>query len=73
MFCHFGQLSDGDSAAHFPMNILQHQEFANAQDTVNSSHFEYCALVTDVSSTHYIQVPARTLLWPRRVVLRNTA
>ena len=62
-----------DSAAHFPVNILQHQEFANAQDTINSSYFEFCALVTDVSSTHCIQVPARTLLWPRRVLLKNIA
>jgi len=51
-----------DSAAHFQMNILQHQEFANAQDTVKSSHLEFCALVTDGSNTHSIQVPARTLL-----------
>jgi len=62
-----------DSAAHFQMNILQHQEFANAQDTVNSSHFVFCALVTDVSSTHSIQVPTRTLLWPRKILLRNIA
>ena len=62
-----------DSAAHFQINILQHQEFAKAQDTVNSSHFEFCALVTDVSSAHSIQVSAGTLLWPRRVLLRNIA